>query len=63
MNVDWIKWMSFCVNEFEVDVNDSVFPDNEQQKLYYYNRVDHNFRPVYIFKQYILTIYRFKSTQ
>ena len=55
--------MSFCVNEFEVDVNDSVFPDNEQQKLYYYNRVDHNFRPVYIFKQHVLTIYRFKSTQ
>ena len=34
MNVDWIKWMSFCVNEFEVDVNDSIFSGNEQQKVY-----------------------------
>ena len=26
--------MSFCVNEFEVGVNDSIFPGNEQQKVY-----------------------------
>ena len=24
----------FCVNEFEVGVNDSLFPGNEQQKVY-----------------------------
>ena len=29
---------------------------------YYYNRKDYNFRPLYIVKQYILTIYRFEST-
>ena len=28
--------MYFCVNEFEVGVNDSVFSGNEQQKVYYY---------------------------
>ena len=33
MTVDWIKWMYFCVNEFEVGVNDSIFSDNEQQKV------------------------------
>ena len=33
MNVDWIKWMYFGVNEFEVDVNDSIFSGNEQQKV------------------------------
>ena len=33
MNVDWIKWMYFCVNEFEVGVND-IFSGNEQQKMY-----------------------------
>ena len=27
--------MSVYVNEFEVDVNDSIFPGNEQQKVYY----------------------------
>ena len=27
--------MYFCVNEFEVGVNDSIFSDNEQQKVYY----------------------------
>ena len=26
MNIDWIKWMSF-------GVNDSIFSDNEQQKV------------------------------
>ena len=26
--------MSFCVNEFEVDVNDCVFPGNKHQKVY-----------------------------
>ena len=25
--------MYFCVNEFEVGVNDSIFSDNEQQKV------------------------------
>ena len=25
VNVDWIKWMYFRVNEFEVGVNDSIF--------------------------------------
>ena len=33
MNVDWIKWMSFCVNEFEIGVNDTIFSGNEQQKV------------------------------
>ena len=33
VNVDWIKWMYFDVNEFEVGVNDSAFSGNEQQKL------------------------------
>ena len=32
MNVDWIKWMYFRVNE--VGVNDSIFSGNEQQKVY-----------------------------
>ena len=27
--------MYFCVNEFEVGVNDSIFSANEQQKVYY----------------------------
>ena len=35
VNVDWIKWMYFCVDEFEVGVNDSIFSGNEQQKVYY----------------------------
>ena len=26
--------MYFCVNEFEVGVNDSIFSGNEQQKVY-----------------------------
>ena len=34
VNVDWTKWMYFCVNEFEVGVNDSIFSGNEQQKVY-----------------------------
>ena len=34
MNVDWIKWMDFCVNEFGVGVNDSIFSGKEQQKVY-----------------------------
>ena len=34
MNVDWAKWIYFCVNEFEVGVNDSKFFGNEQQKVY-----------------------------
>ena len=35
VNADWIKWTYFCVNEFEVDVNDSIFSGNEQQKVYF----------------------------
>ena len=34
VNVDCIKWMYFCVNEFQVGVNDSIFSGNEQQKVY-----------------------------
>ena len=26
--------MYFCANEFEAGVNDSIFPGNEQQKVY-----------------------------
>ena len=33
MNVDLIKWMYFCVNEFKIGVNDSILSDNEQQKV------------------------------
>ena len=33
MNVDWIKWVFICVNEFEVGVNESIFSDNDQQKV------------------------------
>ena len=33
VNVDWMKWMYFRVNEFEVGVNDSIFAGNEQQKV------------------------------
>ena len=33
VNVDWIKWIYFCVNEFEVGANDSIFSGNEQQKV------------------------------
>ena len=33
MNVDRIKLLYFCVNEFEVGVNDSIFSGNEQQKI------------------------------
>ena len=33
MGVDSRKRMHFCVNEFEVDVNDSIFSGNEQQKV------------------------------
>ena len=34
MNVDQIKWTYFCVREFEVGINDSIFSGNEQQKVY-----------------------------
>ena len=34
MTVDWIKWMYFCFNEFEIGVNDSIFSGNEQQKVH-----------------------------
>ena len=30
--------MYFCVNEFEVSVNDSMFSGNEQQKVYFANK-------------------------
>ena len=30
------KRMYFCVNEFEVGVNDSIFSGNEQQKAYFF---------------------------
>ena len=33
LNVDWLKWMYFCFNDFEVSVNDSIFPGSEQQKV------------------------------
>ena len=35
VNVDLIKWMYLSVNKFDVGVNGSIFPGNEQQKLYY----------------------------
>ena len=31
--------MYFCVNEFEVRVNDSIFSGHEQQKVYYHSSV------------------------
>ena len=50
MNVGWMKWIRFCVNdstfsgneqqkvycvnEFEVGVNESIFSGYEQQKVY-----------------------------
>ena len=33
MNVDGIKWMYFCFNEFEFGVNESIFSGNEQHKV------------------------------
>ena len=33
MNVDWKKLMYFCINEFEVGINDSIVSGNEQQKV------------------------------
>ena len=33
MNVDWLKWMHFSINEFEVGVNDRMFSGNEQQRV------------------------------
>ena len=35
MNVDSFKSMHFRVYEFEVGVNDSIFPGNKQQKVQY----------------------------
>ena len=35
MNVDWIKWMHFCINEFEVGISYCIFSGNKQQKVYY----------------------------
>ena len=32
-NVDGTKCMYFCVNDFELGVNDSIFSGNEQQKM------------------------------
>ena len=34
VNVDWIKWMYFCINEFEVGINNCIFSSNKQQKVY-----------------------------
>ena len=34
MSVDWIKWVYFCVNEFEFGVSDSIFSENGQQKVW-----------------------------
>ena len=34
INVDWIKWMYFCVDKFEVSINDGIFSGNEQQKVH-----------------------------
>ena len=28
--------MCFCINEFEVGINNSIFSGNEQQKVYFY---------------------------
>ena len=33
VNVNWIKWMYFCLNECEVGANYSMFSGNEQQKV------------------------------
>ena len=33
MNADWKKLKYFCVNEFEVGVDGSIFSGNEQQKV------------------------------
>ena len=33
INLNWIKWMYFCINEFEVGINNSTFSGNEQQKV------------------------------
>ena len=33
VNIDWMKWMYFCANEFEVGVDDSIFFGNDQQKV------------------------------
>ena len=30
VSVDWIKLIYFCINEFEVGINDSIFSVNEQ---------------------------------
>ena len=44
LNVDWIKWMYFCINDFEVGVNDSMFSGNEQQKVYFYVKKNHEMK-------------------
>ena len=46
VNVDGIKWMYCCVNEFEVGVNDSIFSDDEQEKVYFTGRPFHGKVPV-----------------
>ena len=35
VSVDWIKWIYFCVSEFEVGANDSIISGNEQQTVYF----------------------------
>ena len=34
VDVDWIKEMYYCINEFEVGLNDKIFSGNEHQKVY-----------------------------
>ena len=43
VNFNWIKWMYFSVNEFEVGVNDSIFSGNEQQNVYMSQFNENNF--------------------
>ena len=38
MNDDSLKWIYFCLNEFEVGANDRIFSGNEQQEVYYDKR-------------------------
>ena len=33
ININWIKWMYFCVNEFQSGVNDSISSGNEPRKV------------------------------
>ena len=33
VNIDWMKWMYFYANEFEVGIDDRIFFGNDQQKV------------------------------